>query len=141
MHTSGLSPGYLSRVLSSKQARLIFRHEEQISLGDGARYLDVISLSLRQSRPIARQSEVDVNSDQCCRLVDPMDFEFAVTGRACARHTLETVPEDRNRSVRYTLASRLGHERNHCSLIFSPPSPYSLDYPRSVLLSRIVVLN
>lgn len=100
-----------------------------------------LSLSLRQSRPVARQSEVDVNSDQCCRLVDPMDFEFAVTGRACARHTLETGPEDRNRSVRYTLASRLGHERNHCSLIFSPPSPYSLDYPRSVLLSRIVVLN
>lgn len=99
---------------------------------------------VRQSRrAIARQSGVDVNSDQCCRLVDPMDFEFAVTVvRACARHRVRN-GAGRSKPIG-SLHSCLETRPREKSLLFhflSPPSPYLFDYPRSVLLSLIVVLN
>lgn len=100
-------------------------------------------MQVRQSGAIARQSGVDVNSDQCCRLVDPMDFEFAVTVvRACARHRVRN-GAGRSKPIG-SLHSCLETRPREKSLLFhflSPPSPYLFDYPRSVLLSLIVVLN
>lgn len=59
--------------------------------------------------------KLDTNNNHLDRLSDPgsVDSEFAVD----MHDTLETRPEDRNRSVS-CCCSRLGHGRNHWSSIF-----------------------